>query len=338
VAQISMIAVDLAKNVFQLHGVGSGGELVVQKQLRRSDMLPFFRKLEPTIVGLEACAGSHYWGRELTALGHEVRLVPPRYVKPFVQRQKNDTADAAAICAAMQRPGTAFVPPKSPERQATQVALRARELLVRQKFAALNALRAHMLEFGVVAPKGTGTLMQVVARLNASTEVPEYARAALQVLIDQIYDCDDRIAELGRRIVRRCREDELAQRLMTVPGIGPLGASAISAAAPDAGRFTSARHFSAWLGLVPRQHSSGGKAKLGGITKMGDRTIRKLLVSGAMAVIIAERRKPGFEETWIGRLVARKAPMVAATALANKIARIAWAVMSKNTIYAAKAA
>jgi transposase len=332
--EISTIAVDLAKRVFQVHGVDAQGQVVLRRQLRRSEVAPFFEKLGPAVVGLEACPGAHYWGRIFAGQGHEVRLVPPAYVKPFVQRQKNDAADAAAIYEAMSRPSMRFVPVKTLDQQAAQVALRTRELLVRQRTMAINALRGHLAEFGITAGVGIHHLPGLVERLHGpASEVPEYARDALQLVVDQISDCTDRIQKLEVVIARRCRADAEARRLMTIPGVGPLTASTVLAMAPDPSRFSCGRHFAAWLGLVPRQHSTGGHSRLGRISKMGDRTLRRLLISGAMAVIMGARRRDGFAESWLGRLLARKPTLVVAVALANKHARIVWALLARGGVY-----
>ncbi|MCR5875853.1 MULTISPECIES: IS110 family transposase [unclassified Phenylobacterium] len=336
--EITTVAVDLAKRVFQVHGVDAAGNVVLRRQLRRSEVLPFFEKLSPVIVGMETCSGAHYWGRLLAGMGHEVRLVPPIYVKPFVQRQKNDAADAAAIYEAISRPSMRFVPVKTTDQQAAQAALRTRELLVRQRTMAVNALRGHLAEFGITAGVGLHNLPTLLERLDATTEAPDYARESLQLLIDQIEDCSDRIGKLDVVIARRCRADPDARRLMTIPGIGPLTASALLATVPDPARFKCGRHFAAWLGLVPRQHSTGGQARLGRISKMGDRTLRRLLVSGAVAVLLAARRRPGFSDSWLGRLLARKPLLLAAVALANKHARIVWALLAKGGVYREAAA
>jgi transposase len=333
-----MIAVDLAKRVFQVHAVDDTGAAVVRRKLRRSEMASYFAGLKPTIVGMETCSGANYWGRMLEQQGHQVRLVPPNYVKPFVQRHKNDMADAAAICEAMARPTMRFAPVKTLEQQATQTAIRARQLLVRQRTMTINALRGHLAEFGIVGATGPQHVPKLVERLSmAGPEVPEYARFALQALIDQISTCSDRIAELETAIVARCRSDRRASQLMSVPGVGPLTAASIMAAAPDPARFRSGRHFAAWLGLVPKQHSTGGQPKLGRVSKMGDRTLRRLLISGGLSVILATRRRPAAPDTWLGRLIARKPILVAATAVANKNARILWAILSGSGPYRASA-
>lgn len=337
--EITTVAVDLAKRVFQVHGVDAAGEVMLRRQLRRSEVLPFFSKLGPVQVGMEACAGAHYWARALEELGCQVRLVPPAYVKPYVQRQKNDAADAAAIYEAMSRPSMRFVPAKTGEQQAVQVTLRTREVLVRQRTMAVNALRGHLAEFGIVAPVGLHNLPGLIERLAApGSPVPVMAKEALHLLIDQISETTTRIEALEAMLKQRCQADAEARRLMTIPGVGPLTASAIIASAPDPSRFACGRHFAAWIGLVPKQHSTGGKSQLGRISKMGDRTLRRLLISGAISVICNARRRAGFAETKLGRLLQRKPLMVAAVALANKHARIVWALLARGGVYQAAAA
>lgn len=337
--QIRMVAIDLAKNFFQIHGVDAAGQTCLQQRLRRSEVLSFFAGLSPLTVGMEACPGAHYWGRLLSDQGHDVRLVPPHYVKPFVQRQKNDAVDAAAIYEAMIRPTMRFVPVKTHDQQANQVALRTREVLVRQRTMSINALRGHLAEFGVIAGVGVRSLRSLIERLDDFAEsIPEFVRGVVQMLIDQIADCTRRIDELTAMIGKRSAADAVGRRLMTIPGIGPLTAAAILAAAPDATRFNGGRHFAAWTGLVPKQHSTGGRSQLGRITKMGDRTIRRLLISGALTVIAQARKRPGFAQTWLGRLVLQRPTLVAAVALANKNARIVWALMAKGGVYRPAAA
>lgn len=337
--QIRMVAIDLAKNVFQVHCVNAAGQTCLQRRLRRSEVPSFFAALSPITIGMEACPGAHYWGRLLVDQGHDVRLVPPHYVKPFVQRQKNDAADAAAIYEAMIRPTMRFVPVKTHAQQADQVAIRTREVLVRQRTMSINALRGHLAEFGITAGVGLRNLRSLIERLEARADaVPEFARAVVQMLIDQVADCSRRIDELTAMIAKRSASDAVARRLMTIPGVGPLTAAAILAAAPDASRFSCGRHFAAWAGLVPKQHSTGGRPQLGRITKMGDRTIRRLLISGALTVIAQAKKRPGFAQTWLGRLVLQRPILVAAVALANKNARIVWALMARGGVYRAAVA
>lgn len=332
--KISMIAIDLAKRVFQIHGIDEDGNVCLKRRLRRSQLIEFFATLKPCVVGMEACATAHHWARQLSALGHEVRLVPPLYVKPFVQRQKNDAADAAAICEAMRRPAMQFVPVKTEEQQATQMALRARELLVRQRTMSVNGLRSHLAEFGIIAPTGRNYVAQLAERLNdPELPVPPYVRETLLLVVRQIEDSDQRIEELDQAIARRCKDDDMAQLLMTVPGIGPITASTILAAAPDPRRFRSGRHFAAWIGLVPLQRSSGDKQRLGRISKMGNRSLRRLLINAAMNSIIVERRRTGARGPWLAPMLARKPILVTACAFANKLARVIWAMMMRREVY-----
>ncbi|GEO43598.1 IS110 family transposase [Skermanella aerolata] len=327
----AFIGLDLAKSVFQVHGVDAQGKVVVTKRLRRDAVLAFFANLPVCVVGMEACAGSHFWAREIACLGHTVRLMAPQYVKPYVKRQKNDRADAEAICEAVQRPSMRFVAVKSEEQQSTLAIHRVRETLVAQKTQLINALRAHLAEFGIVAPQGAGKVEQltaVVADLE-DTRVPALARSVLQSLIDQLRDTERRVEDLDARLAEQAKADEVCQRLMTVPGIGPITATALTATVGDARVFESGRHLAAWLGLVPRQNSSGGKERLGGISKAGDGYLRRLLVHGARAVM----RWQGTKSPWLAGLLKRRPFNVAAVALANKLARIAWAVMARGEDY-----
>src|SRR3954463_15907953 len=299
---VAFIGLDLAKSVFQVHGVDAQGKVVVTKRLRRDAVLAFFANLAPCVVGMEACAGSHFWAREIARLGHTVRLMAPQYVKPYVKREKNDRADAEAICEAMQRPSMRFVAVKSEEQQSTLAIHRVRETLVAQKTQLINALRAHLAEFGIVAPQGAGKVSQltaVVADLEDS-RVPGLARSALQGLVDQLRDTERRVDELDARLAKQAREDKVCQRLTTIPGIGPITATALTATIGDATVFESGRHLAAWL--VPRQHSSGGKERLGSISKAGDGYLRRLLVHGARAVM----RWQGKTSPWLAGLVKRR--------------------------------
>src|SRR3954466_2683617 len=322
----AFIGLDLAKSVFQVHGVDAQGKVVVTKRLRRDAVLAFFANLAPCVVGMEACAGSHFWAREIARLGHSVRLMAPQYVKPYVKRHKNDRADAEAICEAVQRPRR-FVAVKTEEQQSTLVIHRVRETLVAQKTQLINALRAHLAEFGIVAPQGAGKVPQL-ADLE-DTRVPALARSALQGLVDQLRDTERRVEDLDARLAERAREDEVCQRLTTIPGIGPITATALTATIGDATVFESGRHLAAWLGLVPRQTSSGGRERLGGISKAGDGYLRRLLVHGARAVM----RWHGKTSPWLAGLLKRRPFNVAVVALANKLARIAWAVMARGENY-----
>jgi transposase len=302
----AFIGLDLAKSVFQVHGVDVHGKVVMTKRLRRDAVLAFFANLPVCVVGMEACAGSHFWAREIARFGHTVRLMAPQYVKPYVKRQKNDRADAEAICEAMQRPSMRFVAVKSEEQQGTLAIHRVRETLVAQKTQLINALRAHLAEFGIIAPQGAGKVAQltaVVADLE-DTRVPALARSVLQSLIDQLRDTERRVEELDARLAEQAKTDEACQRLTTIPGIGPITATALTATVGDATVFESGRHLAAWLGLAPRQHSSGGRERLGGISKAGDGYLRRLLVHGARAVMEnyqkAEAITPALERRAVG--------------------------------------
>ena len=328
------IGLDLAKNVFQVHGVDEADRTVVRKKLRRAEVLTFFGSLPPALVGIEACGGAHHWARELSKLGHDVRLMPPAYVKPYVKRGKTDALDAEAICEAVTRPTMRFVAPKSEEQQSSGVELKVRQLLVQQRTRCVNALRGHLAEFGIVAAKGMGKVSDLVAvvRDMEDDRLPHAAREALLDLARQIEAADDGIRRLETRLVRRSRTDERARRLATIPGVGAITAAALQATAVDPTAFRSARHFAAWLGLTPRANSSGGKERRGGISKQGNRMLRSLLVLGATARLRYLRTAPERAE-WASRLLARRPFKVAAVALANKMARIAWALLVRGGTY-----
>ncbi len=331
--EVSMIGFDLAKSVFQVHGVDGAGLVAVRRQLRRGEVIKFFSKLAPCLIGMEACASAHYWARELVKLGHEVRLIPPAYVKPYVKRgRKNDATDAEAICEAMQRPHIQVVPVKTEEQQAALSLHRVRSLLMTQRTMLGNALRAHFGEFGITVPRGDAGLGKLVVQsLDAEDRsLPQAARDALAMLAAQWRETDVKIAALDRKILVGHRADAASVRVATIPGIGPLTASALVAAIGDPARFKTGRHFAAWLGLVPKQNSSGGKDRLGGITKMGDRHLRSLLVVGATAVL---RHRQKEKDTWLAKLRARKSARQVTVALANKMARIAWALLAKGGVY-----
>ena len=334
--EIITIGLDIAKSVLQVHGVDAEGKVVVRRQLRRSEVLKFFADLPFCLVGMEACGTSHYWARQVGALGHEVRLLPPIHVKPYVKRgRKNDAADAAAICEAVSRPHMQFVPVKSPEQQGALMLHRTRDLLVRQRTMLISALRGHLAEFGLIAAQGKGSFTKLVASLNAeaSDALPELALSALRLMAAQIDDANEKIAALEKTIVTRHRSDMVSRRLASIPGIGPIIASVITAAVPDASVFKSGRQFAAWLGLVPRQNSTGGKERLGGITKTGDRYIRRLLVIGATGLIRYRRKNvPGGLE-WLTKMLATKPVRLVSVALANKMARIAWAILCRGEFY-----
>jgi transposase len=340
-AEITTIGLDLAKHVFQAHGVDAAGCAVMKKRLRRAEVLTFFKQLSACLVAMEACAGAHHWARQFQDFGHDVRLIPPSRVKPFVGRQKNDAADAAAICEAALRPAMRFAAVKTQAQQALLLDHRARDLLIRQRTMMVNALRGHLAEFGIIAAQGLGGARALLARVLAAdgfAGVPEAALPALQMLASGVRGLDHEIKQIEARLKAARGEDERVKRLMTIPGVGIIGATAIAATVPDASLFRSGRDFAAWLGLVPRQHSSGGKTRLGRMSKMGDRYIRRLLVQGAISAIHWGRRKPGFAESWLGRLLARKPMRLVAVALANKIARIAWALLAHGETYRSAAA
>src|SRR5947207_12240447 len=322
--QISTIGIDIAKNVFQVHGVDAAGKPVLKKQLRRGQMLEFFGKLPPCLIGMEACATSHHWARELKKLGHDVRLMPPSYVKAYRKRGKNDAADAEAICEAVTRPNMRFVPVKTVEQQGVLVLHRARELLVRQRTMLVNGLRAHMAEFGIVVPQGIQRLPELVALLeDEKTGIPQIAHEVLAAMVVQINNLTTSIRQMERRIVAWCRTNASARRLATIPGVGPITASALAATITDPTLFRSGRHLAACLGLVPRQHSTGGKAKLGRITKMADQYLRKLLIGGMTAVIRSARRTKAPAFAWVNALLERRPARLVSVALANKAAPIA---------------
>jgi transposase len=332
---VTTIGLDIAKSVFQVHGIDTAGNVIIRRQLKRRYVLAFFAKLPPCLIGIEACATSHYWSRELKKLGHTVRLMPPAYVKPYVKRQKNDAVDAEAICEAVTRANMRFVETKTPEQQSCLMLHRTRHLFIRQQTAVINAIRAHLAEFGVVAPvgrNGVQELLDVVA--DASDErVPEVARACLAALGAQLRMLKAQILEFDRLIMAWHRSNETSNRLDAIPGVGPVLATALVASVADPKAFRSARDFSAWIGLVPKQNSSGGKQKLGNISKQGDRYLRSLFTAGALAVIRYAKIHGTKHRPWLAALAARRPTKVAAIALANKIARVAWAMMARGERY-----
>jgi transposase len=334
------IGVDLAKSVFQIHGVDAAGAVVIRKKLRRGQLLAFFEGLPPCLVGMEACATAHFWAREITALGHQVKLMPPTYVKAYLRRQKNDAADAEAICEAVTRPTMRFVPVKSAERQGVLVLHRTRELLVRQRTMLINAIRGHCAEFGIIAPQGARRAVELVEQVRQvhPSGLPELARSALLMLLDQLDVLAVQIRTLERRLLAWHRQDGASQRLATIPGVGIITASALSAAVTDPSIFRSGREFAAFLGLVPRQNSSGGKERLSRVSKMGDGYLRKLLVVGATSVIRRARTGAAGAAPWIRSLLERRPARVVTVAMANKTARIAWAVLARGSIYRVPAA
>lgn len=335
---VTTIGIDLAKSVFQLHGVDADGEIVFRKKLRRAGVLDFLRDLPPCLIGLEACATAHFWGREIGALGHEVRLIPPVYVKPYVKRQKNDAADAEAICEAVTRPNMRFVPIKGAERQSVLMLHRTRDLLMRQRTMILNAVRGHLAEFGIITAQGPHKLLSLIQAIEAGDDgpdLPSMARAALDSLITQLDTLTDEIRKLERQLLDWHRADETSRRLETIPGIGIITATALAASVPDPAVFRNGRQFAAFLGLVPRQTSSGGKERLGRISKMGDGYLRRLLVVGATSVVRRASRSPSATGAWVRGLLERKPARLVTVAVANKTARIAWAILARGETYRA---
>lgn len=331
---VTIIGVDLAKNAFQLHGAASDGTVLFRKKLSRPQFQRFVAEHPRCVIAMEACAGAHHWAREFVRLGHEVRLIAPRYVKPFIKRQKNDAADAEAIVEAALRPTMRYVEPKTGEQQARALVFRTREQFVNQRTEAINALRSHLYEFGYVAPQGIGHLRRLEEVIeDERTELPPLARDICRLLLEQIAGLSARIEALKKTIDAMSREAETSRRLQTMPGVGPIGALAIETFAPPMDQFRRGRDFAAWLGLVPRQNSSGGKQRLGKTSKMGQRDIRRLLITGAMAVVRWALRHGAPRNPWLARMLARKPPMVVAFALANKMARGIWAMLRRGENY-----
>jgi transposase len=331
---ITTVGLDIAKSVFQVHGIDSAGNVVVRRRLTRGRVLAFFEKLPRCLVGIEACNTSHHWARELIALGHDVSLMPAQYVKPYVKRGKNDAADAEAICEAVTRPTMRFVAVKTPEQQSVMMLHRVRLMLNRQRTQLTNAMRAHMSEFGVIAPVGRMGVEQLLGVISDHEDrrIPADARVCLEMLAAQLAVVKQQILENDRRIRESARETELGRRLMDIPGVGPLLASAFVASIADPRIFRTGRDLAAWIGLVPKQNSSGGKERLGGISRAGNRYLRQMLVVGSMAVIRHAKRH-GTKRAWLIQLLSRRATKVAAVALANKTARMVWALMTSGERY-----
>jgi transposase len=336
--QITTIGFDLAKNVFQVHGIDTTEKVVVRKPLRRGQVIKFFAELSPCLVGMEACASAHHWARELTKLGHEVRLMPAKDVKAYVKRNKNDAADAEAICEAVRRPTMRFVQVKSAEQQGRLMQHRTRDLLLRQRTQVINALRAHLAELGIVAAQGREGLKELLAIIadEGDAGLPIDARASLIVLAAQLQALQTLIGSIEKRLVVQHRANEASKRLISIPGIGIIGASAIASTVTDPTAFRSGRDLAAWIGLVPRQDSTGGKQKLGPISKQGDRYLRRILVVGAHSVLRRAKLNPE-KYPWLTQLLARRPFKVVAIALANKMARVAWALLAKGETYRAPA-
>jgi transposase len=332
--KVSIIGVDLAKHVFQVHGACADGSVAFRKKISRAKLLSFLASQPKCVVVMEACAGAHGWAREIQSLGHEVRLIAPVYVKPFVRRQKNDMADAAAITEAAARPTMRFVAVKSAEKQASIMVFKTRDLLVRQRTQTINALRGHLAEHGIIAPQGVFHIGRLAAEIETpSRRLPSTVTELCTLLIQHIARLDEQIAVLDRRIRDRAREDETARRLMSIPGIGPICATALEALAPPPQTFARGRDFAAWLGLTPRQNSSGGKTRLGRISRMGQRDLRRLLIIGSMAVVRWAARRGAPAGSWLARMMTKKPRMLVAIALANRTARIAWALMANGGVY-----
>jgi transposase len=328
--EVSTIGLDIAKSVFQVHGVDVDGAVVIRKRISRAKLLEFFASLPTCLVGIEACPTAHYWSRQLQALGHTVRLLPPSYVKAYLKRSKNDANDAAAICEAVTRPSMRFVATKSEEQQSGLMLHRSRQLLVCQRTMLSNAIRGHMAELGIISAKGrngTAELLKIIA--NEKDRIPEAARFSLDVLARQYAVVRAEIVAIEKRIHAWHRSNEESRRLEEIPGVGPIVATALVAEVGDWKVFSSGRSLAAWIGLVPRQHSTGGKERLGRISKQGNRHLRWLLVAGAMAVI-RYARQHGTKRAWLAHLMDRRPIKVAAVALANKIARMAWAMMVRG--------
>ena len=337
--EVSIIGLDLAKHVFQAHGASSSGEVLFRKKLRREQILSFFASQPRCLVAMEACASSHFWARAIGELGHEVRLIPPAYVKPFIKRQKNDAADAEAICEAAQRPTMRFVAVESEAKQASAVIFRTRDLLVGQRTQIINALRGHLGEYGFIAPQGPAHVKRLIAEIeDPAAAIPDPARTCLLRLVEMLRVLDAQIDALDAEIAARAKQDDIARRLMTIPGIGPLIATALEALSPPAEMFRSGRDFAAWIGLTPVQKSTGGKQRMGRTSRMGERALRRLLIIACSGVVRWAKRKGATSNGWLSRMLSRKPPMLVIVALANKTARIAWAVMTRGEVYRAPSA
>jgi transposase len=333
-SSVTTVGLDLAKHVFQVHCIGATGRVVAAKAIRRNKLLEFFASLPPCLVGLEASGSAHHWARELIKLGHDARMMPPAYVKPYVRRQKNDASDAAAICEAVTRPSMRFVGVRPLENQAALMRHKAREMLVSQRTQLINGLRSHLAEIGVIAAQGPRHARELADRIEASDEtLPTVVSEALAPLVAQLRNLDEAIAQLDRTIAKLARQDETARRLMSIPGFGPITASAMAASVQDASSFAGPREFAAFLGLTPKQNSSGGKQRLGRISKMGNRNLRKLLVVGAHAVLFHCKPHTDPLRMWAKKLIERKPFKLVAVALANKMARIAFAILRGKTVY-----
>jgi transposase len=337
--QVTTIGLDIAKTVFQVHGVDQHGNVVLRQRLSRGNILAFFANLPRCVIGLEACGGAHYWARELTKVGHEVRLMPPQYVRPYVKTNKHDAADADACCEAVQRPGMRFVPVKNEQQQSLLMLHRIRDRLIAERTGTINAIRGHMAEFGMVAAQrdaGLKTLIAIIAD-GDDVRLPALARELLLLQLEHLRQVEARITALDGRLVRQARDDEACRRLTEAPGIGPVIATAMVATVGNARLFSSGRSFAAWLGLTPRQHATGGKERLLGISKRGDGYLRRQLMHGARSLVRLAQGREGHPWAWINALLARRPFNVVVAAVANKLARMIWAMLSRGEAYRAAA-
>ncbi len=332
--QISRIGMDTSKHVFQLHGVNAAEEVVLRRKLRRKEMVTFFEKLAPTVIAIEACGASHHWARLLQSFGHTVKLIPPQLVKPYVKRGKNDAADAEALCEAMSRPTMRFVPVKTAEQQAALMLVGVRDQMICHRTQLANAVRGYAAEFGLTAAKGMAHLVPLLERIQTDESLPALARELFAIQAKEYEQLQSQIDEVDAQLMARHRADECSRRLAKIPGVGPVGAMLLTMKTPAPELFRSGRQFAAWIGLTPRDHSTAGKVRLGAITRAGDEGLRSVLVVGATAVIQHARRH-GRASPWLARLLKRKSPKLAAVALANKMARIAWKLMLTGEAYTA---
>ena len=331
--QIARIGMDTSKNVFQLHGVNRAEEIVMRRQMRRREMIQFFEKLPPALVAIEACGSSHYWGRLLRSFGHDVRLIPPQYVKAYVKRGKNDAADAEALCEAVSRPSMRFVPIKSEEQQAACMLMSVRDRLVGVKTQLSNAIRSYAAEFGIVGAAGRQNVKALIERILDDTTLPKIAQDLFRLQAREYAAVETRLEEVEKKLMAWHRGDDLSRRIASIPGVGPIGSTMLAIKAPPAENFKSARQFAAWLGLTPKDHSTSGRTRLGGITKAGDPAIRSVLIVGATALLRHIRKGRTRPSPWVAALLERKPPKLVAVALANKFARIAWRLMVSGGTY-----
>ena len=334
---IIRIGMDTSKHVFQLHGVNAVETVVLRKKLRRRDMVTFFEKLAPTVIAIEACGGSHHWARLLSSFGHEVKLIAPQLAKPYVKRGKNDMADAEALCEAMSRPTMRFVPVKTAEQQAALMLVGVRDRLIRNRTQLSNAIRGYAAEFGLTAAKGEAHLDPLLERIQADESLPALARELFAIQAEEYHQLREQIDEIDSQLMTWHKANECSRRLAKIPGVGPIGAALLMMKTPAPELFRSGRQFAAWIGLTPKDHSTAGKARLGVITRAGDKALRSVLVVGATAVI-QHAQRGGRASSWIINLLKRKPPKLAAVALANKIARVAWKLMVTGDHYAVKPA